>query len=118
MKIIREIYLITISVFISVTITLLLSKQPQKIAVIDRDEIFKSMIVEIQKATANENEAEMMARLHKYKDTEKLLDHEITKIATKKNFIILPKNNVIGGEDLTDQAKELLTDLIKSRRGK
>ena len=112
----RDIYLIAISVFISVTATLLLSGQSPKIVVIDRDEIFKSMIVQIQQATANDDEEAMMAKLQKYKNTKELLDREITKIAKKRNFIILPKNNVIGGEDLTNQAKELLSDLIKETK--
>jgi hypothetical protein len=112
----RGIYLIAISVFISVTATLLLSGQSPKIVVIDRDEIFKSMIVQIQQATANDDEEAMMAKLQKYKNTKELLDREISKIAKKRNFIILPKNNVIGGEDLTNQAKELLSDLIKETK--
>ena len=113
---IRDLYIVSISVLVSVILTLFLNPQPTKIAVVDQDEIFKSMIVQIEKATADYDEKTMLLKLQRYKNVKEILNKELAKIAQEKNFIILSKNNVIGGEDLTSQAQELLTDVVKERK--
>jgi hypothetical protein len=112
----RDLYLVLTSVVISVIVTLFLTEQQPKIVVVDRDEIFKSMVVKIEQATATDDEKTLELKLEKYRNTKDLLDHKMAEIAKEKNFIILPKDRVIGGEDLTDQAKSLLSDLIEERK--
>jgi hypothetical protein len=114
----KDFYLIVISVFLSILITLLVVKPQAKIVVVDNDEIFKKLIVDIQRETKADNEEVLMAKMAKYKNVRSLLDERMAIIAKEKNFIILPKNVVIGGEDLTNQAKLLLDDLIKEQSGR
>ena len=112
----RDFYLVIISVIISVATTLYIVGKPAKIVVVDQDEIFKQLIVSIQQATAPDNEEVLMEKMEKYNNIRSVLDKRMVQIAKEKNFIILPKSNVIGGEDLTEQAKLLLVDLIEKRR--
>ena len=112
----KDLYLVLISVVISVTVTLLLAERSPRVVVVDRDEIFKSMVVKIEQATATDDEKTLELKLEKYRNTKDLLDHKMAEIAKEKNFIILPKDRVIGGEDLTDQATSLLSDLIEERK--
>lgn len=111
----RDFYLIAISVVLSVLITVLLTKPEAKIVVVDNNEIFRKLIVDISKETKADNEEVLMKKVERYKGIRAMLDREMAKIARKKNFIILPKDVVIGGDDLTDQAKLLLSDLIKEQ---
>ncbi len=112
----KEFYLIIISVFISVTVNFFLTEKPPRIVVVDKDEIFRQFIIQVQKATSSDDEKTLMLRLEKYKNVTVLIDKKMEQIAREKNFIIFPKGNVLGGEDATLQAKQLLSDLMKERR--
>lgn len=112
----RDLYLIIISVVISVVTNLYITGTPTKIVTIDEGDIFRDLIIAIQQETKADNEEVLEEKTKKYQGIRDILNKRLARIAQEKNFIILSKKDVIGGEDLTRQAQLLLEDLVKEGR--
>lgn len=111
---VRDAMLVLISSFLSVVIvSFFFIKEPPKVVVVDTSKLFFEFVIAISNSIENEEKAEIDKKIEIHKKAVDVFNKEIVEIAKERNLIILDKRTVIGGvEDQTDQAKDLLKNLM------
>lgn len=112
---IKNLTIIIISLILNSFITIFfLYEKPQKIVVIDNEEIFQEMVAKITRDTDGADERAIEQEVAKYDDVLKKFQQELAFIAEKNNLVVLHKYNVLGGAiDQTHQAIQVMLNLME-----
>jgi hypothetical protein len=111
---IKDLTLILTSILLSISIIFFFTKEHPRIVVVDKSELYKEFVLAISKSVGSDNDEEIAQKIEIHKIAVGSFNTQIAKTAQDNNLIILNKNNVIaGGLDQTDEARELLKQLMK-----
>ena len=111
----RDLNIMVVSTIIAITVTtLMLQNQIPKIVVIDNNKLMQEFIISIGKNAKSDDPEELKKQIHSHENKLEEFNLQIVKIAQEQNLVILAKESIIaGGEEQTEEARELLRELLK-----